>query len=493
MSSVFGAIEGGTLAVGVGEGAAAAIEPSFEPLKQEAWAKKTPRIQDLNELAALVAQRLLEPADVQDYAHRNGFGDDKLDYAIQLALRAPPLAEVLILWRRGRFGVVDPANPPEQVTHALAKEQIEAQYWPAVLDLFFERLSMDDVAVMVQRGIVPNPGWLPVGPPTETGRVPPMPQAQFDPVAEALSQGFDQDRAAAKAKIIGLPASPDLAARMTFRGIIDPVDFDRAIAEGNTRNEWAPFLFDGFREILTAHDYCELQLRGYLNADQRRELTAQHGMSDANSDLLYDVLGRGINVHQVLIGQRRGGTFQGSTADIPPEYLYALERGNLRPEVYNLAYAARETYPSYFVTRALAQAGVISPERTKELFEGLGWPLDVADAAATFYTGAGGTSTGSHVTKAETQLWTAIHKSYVNGQADDAFTEATLAELGVSADEIPKILSLWRAERNVIRRSLTPAEIKKAIGQPGLDQAWALERLQELGYTSADASAFLAE
>src|SRR5207237_4150132 len=115
---------------------------------------------------------------------------------------------------------------------------------------------------------------------------------------------------------VGLPASPDLAARMVLRKIIDRVDFDRAISEGNTRNEWADALFEGFREILTAHNYAELELRGYLDRSERLAGTRKHGMSDTDSDLLYDVLGRSIPVHQILTGEARGGMFNGQVVSI---------------------------------------------------------------------------------------------------------------------------------------------------------------------------------
>src|SRR5205085_2116021 len=157
-----------------------------------------------------------------------------------------------------------------------------------------------------------------------------------------------------------LPASPDLAARMHFRGIVTEGAFNQAILEGNTRGEWAPFLLDGFRQILTAHEYAELELRGFLTPAERLAGTAKWGMSKADSDLLYDVLGRAIAEHQIVTGEARGGVYNGPIDHIPEAFLSALRRGNIRPEYYNIAYANRYSYPSAFVLRSLTQAGDIS-------------------------------------------------------------------------------------------------------------------------------------
>jgi hypothetical protein len=45
-----------------------------------------------------------------------------------------------------------------------------------------------------------------------------MPMIGVDPVAEAARSGLDQERLAGIARIIGLPASPDLAAGWYFAG-----------------------------------------------------------------------------------------------------------------------------------------------------------------------------------------------------------------------------------------------------------------------------------
>src|SRR5205807_6194553 len=135
-------------------------------------------------------------------------------------------------------------------------------------DLFFERLDPSVVATAIQRGIMRDPGFLPVGPPTATGKVPAFPVSPLDPVAEAKAQGINEERLFVETAIVGLPLSLQEAASAYFRGIIELADFERAVAEGNTRNEWGAAALAQARQILTASEYAELQLRGFLTADE---------------------------------------------------------------------------------------------------------------------------------------------------------------------------------------------------------------------------------
>src|SRR5205823_801112 len=136
-------------------------------------------------------------------------------------------------------------------------------------DLVDERLSAQVMALAIVRGLVPDPGILPVGPPSAVGKVPAFPVFNVDPVTEAQAQGFDLDRLSILAGIAGRPMGPESAASATFRKIIEKVDYQRAISEGDVRNEWAEAIFETARQILTSNQYAELQLRGFLTEAER--------------------------------------------------------------------------------------------------------------------------------------------------------------------------------------------------------------------------------
>lgn len=486
LGGLTGGVGSEALAFAVGFAAGRALEPAGVTIAQDAWNAAPVRRLDPGAAAQSVAEGFMSKNGGAAEASYHGYDSSRFEALYNVALTAPGLGELLTMLRRG---TINSGN----FTHGLRKSKLEPMWDDALAELATNYIGLGDIAAAIVRGAVPAPSWVPVAPPTSTTNVQRYPVVNIDPVALAKKLGFDEDMLRIMVARSGLSLAPGLAAQAFFRGIIADNDFHLAVAEGDLRTEWADALLAVSRQILTAGQYAELQLRGFLSADQRRTLTAQHGMAASDSDLLYNLLGRSINVHQILIGQRRGGTYNGDTSHIPAEYLAALERGNLRPEYYNLGYAGRETYPSYFVTRALAQAGVISSERAKELFEGLGWPLDVADAAAAFYAVPTAKAADTHVTKAATQLWTATHKSYIAQESGDSDAAERFDLLGIPADSQQAILKLWDSERSLIRKQLSPVEVRKAIGQPGKDVAWATAQLLDRGYNQEDATTFLNE
>jgi len=437
-----GSTPGIIVGVGVGAAASTAIEPALEIPKQEAWKRNTTKLLPTGTLAALIAQGGVPlGSDQYDDANRDGYSDDKLDALVYLAQTVPGFAELLTLWRRNPdFG--------ELWSHGLRKNAIDARYLPYLDGLKIDRLDPAVIANAIVRGIMDAPFPLPVPPPSEVGKVKAFPTSKLDTTAEALASGIDTERLFVMTAIDGRPPGPELAARASFRQIIDRVDYDRAISEGDVRNEWADSIYEVSREILTSNQYAELQLRGYIDEATRRTKTGQHGMSTGDSDLLYDLLGRSIPVHQITTGEARGGTFDGPIDTIPKAYLQSLQRGNLRPEYYNLAYANRYSLPSAFVLRALLQDGAITQEQGEQYFLDVGWPPDLAKAVAKAYAPApGATATDPYVKKAQSQLWTALHKAYVKAGAGKDEVDGLLVSLIPDVAERGKVFSLWDAER----------------------------------------------
>lgn len=371
------------------------LRPVVQALENESWSLHPDKPLEPGDVAELVAQNLLGlPAGATE-ASLTGLSKTMFGLVVQGTMVAPDVSETLELWRRGKI-------TEAQVDRALHKAKLLPEYWEAVKELYNERLGPAVIAVAIQRGIMRDPGFLPVGPPAATGKVPAFPVSDLDALEEALGSGIDRDRLFIETAIVGQPASPDLAARMTFRNIIEKVDFDRAISEGNTRNEWADFLFDGFRQILTAHDGIEDHLRGWSDQEAMYAQTARHGMSREDTDVLFRITGRPLSWHQVFIGLRRGGTYDGPTDDIDPAFLKALRESNIRPEWYNLAWAQRYNYPAAFVLRKLATDGDITEAETEKILLYEGWePGLAAKVAAKWSGGTTATPTARALTDAE--------------------------------------------------------------------------------------------
>jgi hypothetical protein len=487
-------VGGIALGEGVGGAVAAVVEPQLQSLKNSQWADHPNIPPDAMALAEGVAHGHLAMEAAAAVAELSGFGAVQFATLVRIARSGPGTAYAFELWRRGKIGET-------AFRRALRRAALEDEWIDALVTVKEDVLDPAVIAVAVQRGLLPNDGILPVGPPTGAGKVPPMPRVDLDPFEEAAGSGVGADRLKVLARIVGLPASPDLAARMVFRKIIERVDFDRAISEGNTRNEWADALFEGFREILTAHNYAELELRGYLDRSERLAGTRKHGMSDADSDLLYDVLGRSIPVHQILTGEARGGVYNGPIDGIPEPFLASLRRGNLRREYFNLAYANRYTYPSGFMIRGLAQDGELTRAETHAILLEVGWSPKWATTFSERWTGGTAAAADPNVKKAQTQLWTRLHRSYIAGETDTNEAKDVLAQLGVEAGAQDEILALWLVERSLAVKQLTAAQVKKAwrnaVTNPATGAPWTREdattRLIQMGYTYNDAATFLDE
>ena len=484
------------VATAVGGAAAAALEPVFEPARQEAWQGAPNRLLDPGVIARLVARGAidLKPATYDD-VNREGFGNDKLDALIYLEQVAPGLAEALRLWRLELIG-------DDLWSRAVTKAGYDPRYIEPLGKLkTAELLGIGDIAYAVVRGILPTPSYVPVPPPSSGDKVPRFPVVDIDPEEYAARLGFTPEQLQIMVGRSGLSMAPGMAANALFRGIIGKNDYTLAIAEGDLRTEWAEAVREVSREILTSHDAAELQLRGYLNPEERRGYTEAHGMSDAESDLLYDLLGRSIPVHQITTGEARGGTFEGPADTIPKAYLQSLQRGNLRPEYYNLAYANRYSYPSAFFIRLLLAGGELTAAQGEQIFKELGWPPALATLVANSLATTKAGASDPHVSKAESQLWTTTHRSYVAEMTGDTDASARFDALGIPAASQAQILKLWDLERSLIRKQLTPAQIKKAIAEklPNIDTgaAWTVsngvDALTARGYSLNDAQTFLSE
>lgn len=493
MSSVLGGLgsiaeksAGEALAFGLGFALGRALEPAGVGLAQTAWDIDPNKVLGAGEAAQIVAEAVDALEWGEKEARQTGINKERFDLLVQEVLNAPGFGELVRMYRRGTIN--DAA-----LEHGFRKNKLEGRWDTPLTELQHERLEPAVIAVSGQRGTMSDAGLLPVGPPTETGNVPPMPVSAIDPIEEAKASGVDRERLAVMMRNVGLPPGPGELLQLLNRGKITDVDFFRGIAEGNTRNEWAPFLLNLRRRLLTPHEYAELDLRGIIPTAARNSGAALSGMEPTDTQLLFELLGRPLNVHEITTAVARGGSYGGVYEGVPEPYLDAIRRSAIRPEYGNLAWHNRYTYPSAFVLRSLAQSGDLPPEEVEPTLLRIGWEPSFAAKVAVAWTGGKTAKADPHIGKAEGQLWTALHKAYVNSEAPAALARTTLAAVGVTPGALDGVLGLWDHERNLIRATLSAKEIKKAVGQPGKDQAWAMERLHELGYTSDDAATFLAE
>lgn len=457
-----------TIEFAVGFALGHALGPALEPLAvsiaQEAFAADPSRAVPFAAAAIVAAEGLQTDGWAEAEAQAQGIASGKMASMIEAARTAPATGELMQMLRRSIISEGD-------FSAGLRKARLQPKWDAHLLALREVLLSPADLAMMRQQGFV-------------------TPEQQY---AESALQGVTQARADLLYEISGLPPGAVEAMQLFNRGVIGRDVFDQMIREGHTKTKYTDEMFALRRRLLDPHQYAELRLRGWIDVPTRDAGAALSGMEAADVALLEKMLGRPEGVHAVTTGLARGGKFGGEYEGVPSPYAEALRESNVRPEWGNLAYANRYTLPSAFVIRALLKDGVLTAAEAEQIFLESGWPPALAKLVAEH--GATSTATAKHpfVTKAEGQLWATIHKSYVAGESDDGEAQAALAALQVPDADHGTILALWQHEREIVRRTLTPTQLKKAWKDAKLTRDETVGRLERLGYNSADANLFLDE
>ena len=483
---------GNTVAFAGGTTASHALTPYGVAISQEAFKLAPIRVPDALVLAAAVAQGQVDPEKAAAWATASGFNAEAFQAMVNAANTGPPLGAALELLRRDDWTV-------EQYHTALHRMGIEQRWWDGLTSLRHERLDLGALATAVHRGIVSDAGLLVTPVPQGEGNVPRIPVSPLDTLAEFAAQGIDPERARVLVADTGLPLALGQMLELWNRNVVTDTDVKVSIAESNVRNEYMDVALALARRLLTPHEYAEAELRGLMDHAEAKHGASLHGLHGDDYDTLYGILGRPLNVHEITTALARGGTYGGTYDDVPEgPYRDAIRRSAVRPEYASMAYANRYTYPSAFVLRSLAQAGDLGDEpAVAKVLEEIGWKPAFAEqvAAAWMSEDAG----DRHVSGAQTRLVTAAHKSYIDGELTDADTTVALHAAGVAPASIPAVLAIWRAERDLVRKSLSPAKIVKAWKSQAVNAAtglpWtqpeALAALQDRGYSATEAQDLL--
>src|SRR5438477_2473312 len=216
-------VEGIAIGEGVGAAIGDVVIPKLQEFKNERWQKYPYKPLDVGQAALAAIKGIPSTLNYLDEATKSGYGGEVFGVLEQNLRKYPGTGELLELWRRARLS-------KDEVDLALERAGIPPSYRDAVLDLFTGRLDPAIIAVAIQRGIMRDPGILPVGPPAGVGKVPKFPVSPLNTLDEAKAHGIDLERLFVETAIVGLPASNEQAASAYFRNIIELDDYYRAIS-----------------------------------------------------------------------------------------------------------------------------------------------------------------------------------------------------------------------------------------------------------------------
>jgi hypothetical protein len=429
-----------------------------------------------------------------DEAKRTGFNRTRFDHMVEAATVGPGVGEAFRLWRRGQIDEVG-------FRRALTRAAIEPAWIDALANTKREMLDPAQLAAAIHRGLIPDPGLLKGEQPTGARNVESYPVYPIPALAEAAASGYLSDDLGVLVGLQGLPMGPHEAAQALFRGIITHGDYIAAFNESNSRNEWAQAVLDQSRQIPTARDFFENALRGYHEFPWALEQAKRHGMSEEDATVIYQNQGRPMNIRQITQALSRGGVFKPEPGELKDPYMASIVEGSVKPAYYDLALSLKYTLPSPFVMRQLTASGVWTEKKAAQRLKDSGWLPEDADEAAKAWAEPAAAKADTHVAKAQTQLWTALHSAYMAGDATDAFVTTKLPHAGVATATVPKVIATWKHERDVVRQRLTAAQVKKAytnaVRNPATGAPWtrddALGELLSRGYSAQDANTFLDE
>lgn len=419
-----------------------ALRPLLQSIVNEAWKGNAVIPPPFVLLAEGVAQGQVDPAKAREWALEQGYDKEQFNALVNIANTGPPIGQALELLRR-----IDPATgasvwSPDDFATALNRQGIEKRWWPGIAQLKERLLDPADLARAIHKSIIPDPGLLAVPQPDGEGKVKAYPVYPIKALDVAAGFGYTKDDLGVLVGLQGNPMGAHEAAQATFRKVIEPVDYERAIAEGNTRNEWGPAIFEQSRAIPSPTNYVEAGIRTRITPAEMYDGAARHGMTPADTDLLFAIHGRPATPHQVFIGLRRGGVYNGPTDNVDPAILQSMRDANLRPEYYNLVAAGLETYPAVFALRSLAQAGEITYDETLQILLYEGWNQPLAEKVAAGWTGGKAGATAKSLTRAE------VKAAWREGKLTDAEALQRLQAENLSAPDAQLLLDTWRLAKS---------------------------------------------
>jgi hypothetical protein len=458
------------LSFALGEAAAPAIRPFAQTLENDAWAAHRVLPPTIYTTAPAAARGKIAVADVQGWGHSLGYSDDVIKKLMDGSLAGPDLADLFALWRRG---FIDQGGFERGLTNL----GVMGSWWGHLEQLKRVHLSPDQAANARQQQFISA-------------------QEQRDTAALFGIVPADAD---VQFELAGLPPGVETGLQMWRRSIIDQGTFDRIVAEGHTKTKYTGDLEQLKRVLLSPGTAVRARLKGHIDDAEMHARGTDWGYTNADMDLWYQAEGRPATAHQIHIGYQRGASLPGASSE-REAITIATKQSDIRPEYADLIFAGRDTYPSLFQLNRLVTASAITAAKAADWATKAGLNHEVVATLETYWQGlTGGTTADPHITKADNQTWTALHRAFLGSVVNPATVQQGFQLLGVPVTSQQAILDRWTYERNLERKRLTPAQVKKAwsegVHNDATNAPWtrdeAVAYLVELGYSVADADTFL--
>jgi hypothetical protein len=462
------ASEGAAFALGVAVGPV--LQPAVRDLENQAWARYSTRPLSPGDAAEIVAEDVALQPWGENEASLTGVDAERFDKLMQAVRNAPDLGSAFELWRRDLINDGD-------FEHALRKARLEPRWIEPLKALKQRLLSPQDLAMLRQQGFI------------DVARQ----------HSESALQGVDNERADLLFEASGLPPGIETGLEMLRRGIVNEGEFAQIVREGHTKTKYTDELLALRHPLLSASIATTLRIKGWIDQPAQHALGALHGFTAEQMDQMYLAAGRPAAPGQMWTAAARGIDGPDGVPMNEAQFLKGIRESDIRPEWGPMLWAIRYLYPSLFQLTRLVTSGEISADTGAEWAHKARYAPEVVTALKASWQKTSGATADPHIGRAQTQLWSTAHSSFLAGESTATEARASLTRLGIPGNARDEIMSLWTAERALIRKQLTPAQIKKAYKKASKNFAtgapWTLDdalgALVERGYSLTEANDYL--
>lgn len=447
-------------------------------------------------LASIVAHGIDTESDTVGDVEGQGFNSGQYQALIELALQYPTLPDSLNLYRRG---AIDAATLHTNFARAgLPKSQ-----WQAYETLVRQLISPADAALALLRGN--------------------MTQAEAYQVAD--DWGLSHPDFDVLVGNTGEPLGLMQLLEAYRRGIIDKARLERGIRQSRVRDEWIPTA-EALRYVpMSVSDAVNATVQNQLPMADAAKYAAENGLEPSHFPVLvntageplargemYELYNRGYVTKAQVLQAERESRLKNKYNDVafnlherllePRMLSTAVEYGSVTHQealANAMAYgyskqlaeilvgegAARklQTYKNKVISaiETLYEDGAIDNTTASQTIQSLGFSSEEAG----FILEA---ADMRRATKQTSQVISAIRTKYLGRHITDAEAKSLLSTAGVPSQQVAYLMSDWEIEWQAYTRTLTEAQVVKAVKDGLITPDDGLSRLQAMGYNQVDAT-----
>lgn len=314
------------------------------------------------------------------------------------------------------------------------------------------------------------------------------------------------------------------------RGFIDQATLQHGIRQSRTRDEWIPLIEQLRFSPMSIADAVNAAVQNHITQAQAEEYAAQNGLEPGHFSVLYETAGaplsrtelndlynRGvIGSDVVLQGLREsrlkdkygtdafalrrrlleprslGSAVELGAMDHATAIRKAMEQGYNAEDAAYLVNAASNRKMQSYRDRVVAKAeqyymdGAMTTEQFTNLVKSLGHSEQEAATIA-----------WSADFEREHRIFTtavnAIRSKLVSHHIDRGTASARLDGIGMQAQSRDHLLAVWELEASVTTRTLTEAQVIRAVKLGTFTPDQGAERLLQMGYSADDVTVLLAD